>query len=78
MGFASGLEAKFMATMGAPAGDVGVKALLGKVDLFMVDRKSSYAGECQRLGTCMRTGKESRKVAEELLAMMDGVPTHGF
>jgi hypothetical protein len=34
--------AKFMSALGAPAGDEGVRSLLGKVDLFAVGRKSSY------------------------------------
>ena len=42
---ASGPAAKFMAALGAPAGDEGVRSLLGKVDLFIVDKKSSYPGE---------------------------------
>ena len=42
---ASGPAAKFMAALGAPAGDEGVRLLLGKVDLFIVDKKSSYPGE---------------------------------
>jgi hypothetical protein len=47
--------AKFMAAMGAPAGDEGVRLLLGKVDLFVVDRKSSCLEEARRMSTCMRT-----------------------
>ncbi len=67
---ASGPAAKFMAALGAPAGDEGVRSLLGKVDLFIVDKKSSYQGECRRMSTRMKTRRESRKVAEELLAIM--------
>ena len=67
---ASGPAAKFMAALGAPAGDEGVRLLLGKVDLFIVDKKSSYPGECRRMSTRMKTRRESRKVAEELLAIM--------
>ena len=67
---ASGPAAKFMAALGAPAGDEGVRLLLGKVDLFIVDKKSSYQGECRRMSTRMKTRRESRKVAEELLAIM--------
>ncbi|MDD1731562.1 MAG: LPPG:FO 2-phospho-L-lactate transferase [Methanosaeta sp. NSM2] len=70
---ASGPAAKFMSALGAPAGDEGVRALLGKVDLFVVDKKSSYRGECRRMSTRMKTRAESRKVAEELLAMMEEI-----
>jgi len=71
---ASGPAAKFMAALGAPAGDEGVRSLLGKVDLFVVDKKSSYKGECRRMSTHMKTRKESRKVAEELLAIIEDAP----
>ena len=71
---ASGPAAKFMAALGAPAGDEGVRSLLGKVDLFIVDKKSSYQGECRRMSTRMKTRRESRKVAEELLAIMQDAP----
>ena len=39
---ASSPAARFMAALGAPAGEEGVRALPGKVDLFLVDSKSSY------------------------------------
>ena len=71
---ASGPAAEFMAALGAPAGDEGVRSLLGKVDLFVVDKKSSYVGKCQRMSTRMKTRKESRKVAEELLAIIEDAP----
>ena len=71
---ASGPAAKFMAALGAPAGDEGVRSLLGKVDLFIVDKKSSYPGECRRMSTRMKTRRESRKVAQELLAIMQDAP----
>ena len=38
-----------MAALGAPAGDEGVRALPGKVDLYVVDKKSIYRGECRRM-----------------------------
>lgn len=63
----SGPAAKFMAACGVPASDEGVRSLLGKVDLFVVDKKSSYHGECVRMSTLMRTRKEGLKVAKELL-----------
>ena len=75
---ASGPAARFMAAFGAPSGDEGVRSLLGKVDLFVVDKKSSYNGECRRMSTRMRNKRESRKVAEELLAMMEGMHAPGY
>ncbi len=60
-----------MAALGAIGGDEGVRSLLGNVDLFIVDKKSSYRGECRCISTRMRTRRESRKVAEELLAVME-------
>jgi hypothetical protein len=45
--------------------------MLGKVDLFIVDKKSSYKGECQRMSTLMRTKRESSKVAKKLLELID-------
>ena len=66
----SGPAAKFMSALGAPAGDEGVRSLLGKVDLFVVDKKSSYRGECRRMSTRMKTRRESRKVAKELLELI--------
>jgi LPPG:FO 2-phospho-L-lactate transferase len=72
----SGPAAKFMAACGAPPGDEGVRALLGKVDLFVVDKKSSYRGECLRMSTLMRTRRECVKVAKELLELIqDAVKT---
>ena len=68
----SGPAAKFMAAMGAPAGDEGVRSMLGKVDLFIVDKKSSYRGECRRMSTLMRTRRESEKVAKELMKVISG------
>jgi len=66
----SGPAAKFMAASGLPANDEGVRAMIGKVDLFVVDKKSSYAGECVRMNTLMRTKRESQKVAEGLLGLI--------
>lgn len=63
----SGPAAKFMAACGVPADDEGVRSMLGKVDLFVVDKDSSYRGECVRMSTLMRTRRESLKVAKELL-----------
>ncbi len=66
----SGPAARFMAACGLPANDEGVRAMIGKVDLFIVDKKSSYQGECVRMNTLMRTRKESLKVAEGLLDLI--------
>jgi LPPG:FO 2-phospho-L-lactate transferase len=63
----SGPAARFMAACGIPANDEGVRTMLGKVDRFIVDEKSSYQGDCRRMSTLMRTRKESREVAEKLL-----------
>ncbi|MDD1750782.1 MAG: 2-phospho-L-lactate transferase [Methanothrix sp.] len=67
----SGPAAKFMTALGVPASDEGVRELLGKVDLFIVDKKSSYQGECLRMSTLMRTRKESAKVAKKLLDIIE-------
>ena len=68
----SGPAARFMTALGVPASDEGVRSLLGKVDLFIVDKKSSYQGECLRMSTLMRTRKESVKVAKKLLELIEG------
>jgi LPPG:FO 2-phospho-L-lactate transferase len=67
----SGPAAKFMTAMRVLASDDGVRSMLGKVDLFIVDKKSSYKGECQRMSTLMRTKRESSKVAKKLLELID-------
>jgi LPPG:FO 2-phospho-L-lactate transferase len=66
----SGPTARFMAACGVPANDEGVLAMIGNVDLFVVDKKSSYQGECVRMSTLMRTRRESLKVAEGLLGLI--------
>jgi hypothetical protein len=45
--------------------------MLGKVDLFIVDKKSSYRGECQRMSTLMRTKREGCRVAKKLLELIN-------
>ena len=67
----SGPAAGFMAALGLPASDEGVRTMLGKVDLFVVDKKSSYKGDCRRMSTLMRTRRESGKVAKELLELIE-------
>ena len=66
----SGPAAKFMTAMNVPPNDEGVRSMLGKVDLFVVDKKSSYQGECRRMSTLMRTRRECSKVAKELLELI--------
>ncbi|MDD2755966.1 MAG: 2-phospho-L-lactate transferase [Methanothrix sp.] len=66
----SGPAAKFMRAMGIPPNDEGVHSMLGKVDLFIVDKKSNYNGDCRRMSTLMRTKRESCKVAKELLELI--------
>lgn len=68
----SGPAARFMQAVGAPASDEGVRSLLGKVDLFVVDNKSSYKGDCVRMSTLMRTKRESLRVAGKLLELVEG------
>jgi len=66
----SGPAARFMAALGYPASDDGVRQILGKVDMFVVDKKSSYSGDCQHISTRMRTKRESLKVAKELMELI--------
>lgn len=66
----SGPAARFMSSLGVPASDEGVRELLGNVDIFVVDKKSSYKGECRRMSTRMKTRRESLKVARELLELI--------
>ena len=67
----SGPAAKLMAACGVPANDEGVAALLGKIDLFVVDRKSDYCGDCVRMKTLMRTKNESLAMAKGLLDLIE-------
>lgn len=66
----SGPAAKFMKALGVPADDEGVKTLLGEVDTFVVDRKSSYSGECVRLDTLMMTVEDSLRLARDLVGLI--------
>jgi LPPG:FO 2-phospho-L-lactate transferase len=59
-----------MEAQGVPASDEGIAALLGQIDLFVVDKKSDYRGECRRMKTLMRTKNESLAVAKGLLDMI--------
>ena len=66
----SGPAANLMAACGVPASDEGVAALLGHIDLFVVDKKSDYRGQCKRMKTLMRTKNESLAMARSLLDMI--------
>jgi LPPG:FO 2-phospho-L-lactate transferase len=66
----SGPAAKFMTALEYPVSDDGVRQMLGKVDLFVVDKKSSYHGDCLHMSTRMRTKRESLKVAKELMELI--------
>jgi LPPG:FO 2-phospho-L-lactate transferase len=66
----SGPAAKFMRASGVAASDEGVAALLGTVDLFIVDKKSSYSGRCIRLDTLMKTKKDSLRLARSLTELI--------
>lgn len=66
----SGPAANFMRACGVPASEEGVITLYGKVDLFIVDKRSSYRGECVRLDTLMRTKEDSIRLAKDLLELI--------
>jgi len=66
----SGPAAKFMRACGVPASDEGVISLLGKVDLFVVDKASSFRGDCVRLDTLMRTKEDSIRLAKEIVELI--------
>jgi LPPG:FO 2-phospho-L-lactate transferase len=66
----SGPAAMLMRAVGVPVSDEGVAALLGKVDLFIVDSHSSYAGECLRLDTLMRSKRDSLKLAGSIIELI--------
>ena len=66
----SGPAAKLMEACGVAASDEGVAELLGKIDLFVVDKKSDYSGECVRMKTLMRTKNESLAMAKGLLDLI--------
>jgi len=66
----SGPAAKLMGACNVPVSDEGVRSLLGKVDLFVVDKTSSYQGECVRLDTLMKHKKDSLRLAKSLLELI--------
>ena len=66
----SGPIAKLMTALEYPVSDEGVREMLGKVDLFIVDKKSSYDGDCLRMSTRMKTKAASLAVAKEMLELI--------
>ena len=66
----SGPAAKFMRVRGVPVSDEGVRSLLGKIDLFVVDETSSYQGKCAQLDTFMKSKEDSLRLAKRLLELI--------
>lgn len=66
----SGPAAKFMKAAGVSTNDEGVSALLGRVDTFIVDRRSSFTGRCKRLDTLMKNKLDSLRLAREVLELI--------
>jgi len=66
----SGPASKFMRACGVPADDSGVAKLLGRIDVFVVDQKSSYSGDCIRMNTLMKTKRDSLRLARDVLELI--------
>jgi LPPG:FO 2-phospho-L-lactate transferase len=66
----SGPAAKFMRACGVSADDSGVAQLLGRLDVFVVDQKSSYSGDCIRMNTLMKTKRDSIRLARDVLELI--------
>jgi LPPG:FO 2-phospho-L-lactate transferase len=66
----SGPAAKFMRACGVFADDSGVAKLLGRIDVFVVDQKSSYPGDCIRMNTLMKTKRDSLRLARDVLELI--------
>jgi LPPG:FO 2-phospho-L-lactate transferase len=66
----SGPAAKFMKAVGVSADDEGVAALLGYPDIFVVDKSSSYRGDCVRLDTFMKDREDSKRLARSIIELM--------
>jgi LPPG:FO 2-phospho-L-lactate transferase len=66
----SGPAAKFMRACGVSADDSGVAKLLGRMDVFVVDQKSSYSGDCIRMNTLMKTKRDSLRLAGDVLELI--------
>lgn len=66
----SGPAAKFMKAIGIPDNDWGVASLLGYPDIFIVDSKSTYQGQCMRLDTLMRNRDDSLQIARSIVELI--------
>jgi LPPG:FO 2-phospho-L-lactate transferase len=66
----SGPAAKFLNAVGVSADDGGVAALLGYPDVFVVDKTSSYRGDCVRLDTFMKDKEDSKRLARSIIELM--------
>lgn len=66
----SGPASKFMKAVGVSGDDEGVAALLGYPDIFVVDKSSSYRGDCVRLDTFMRDRVDSKRLAKSMIELM--------
>jgi LPPG:FO 2-phospho-L-lactate transferase len=66
----SGPASKFMNAVGVSADDEGVAELLGYPDVFVVDKTSSYKGECVRLDTLMKDKADSKRLARSIIELM--------
>ncbi|NYT01455.1 MAG: 2-phospho-L-lactate transferase [Methanosarcinales archaeon] len=66
----SGPAPRFMRAVGVPADDYGVRALLGKVDHFVVSEESRHQGPCVKLNTLMRSREDSIRLAEEIVELI--------
>lgn len=66
----SGPAAKFMSAFGVPPNDEGVAALLGGPDVFVVDKESSYKGECVKMDTLMKSKADSIRLARSILGLI--------
>jgi LPPG:FO 2-phospho-L-lactate transferase len=66
----SGPAVKFMKAAGVPPNDEGVAAMLGRVDLFIVDTHSSYGGNCIKLDTLMKTKTDSIRLAKKIIELI--------
>ena len=66
----SGPASKFMKAVGVSADDEGVAALLGYPDIFVVDKDSSYRGDCVRLDTFMKDREDSKRLAKSIIELM--------
>ncbi len=67
----SGPAAKFMEAVGVSPDDEGVAELLGDLGIiFVVDKESSYSGECVRLDTLMKSKADSKRLARRIIELI--------